>query len=172
MQDQTTTDRALEERAVFVSQLRALADYLERTVDAPLPLAPAFVRHYADAGEGARLALGLGLEEQPAASVGPYVHWSRWFGPIQYGVQAERRADDTILLRALERTLGRPLTTEDRARALGHLDGPDQPLVPDDAPVVGHAMIAGSHERTGGPECRCGAPWSRAADRCTGTTSA
>jgi hypothetical protein len=134
MQDQTTTDRALEERAVFVSQLRALADYLERTTDAPLPLSPAFVRHYAIPADAARLAIALGLEEQPAKDVMPYVHWSRWFGPIEYGIQAELRADDAVLLRALERTLGRPLTTEDRARALGHLDSLDQPLVPDDAP--------------------------------------
>lgn len=35
------------------------------------------------------------------------------------------------------------------------------------APVpVSHRMLPGSHERAGGPECRCGAPWDRVNDRC------
>lgn len=29
-----------------------------------------------------------------------------------------------------------------------------------------HGMIPGSHERAGGPECRCGVAWNRWADRC------
>lgn len=30
-----------------------------------------------------------------------------------------------------------------------------------------HGMVPGSHERLGGPECRCGATWDRWNDRCT-----
>lgn len=31
-----------------------------------------------------------------------------------------------------------------------------------------HGMIPGSHERPGGPECRCGADWDRWNDKCGG----
>lgn len=30
-----------------------------------------------------------------------------------------------------------------------------------------HFMLPGSHERAGGPECRCGASWDRWNDTCT-----
>ena len=31
-----------------------------------------------------------------------------------------------------------------------------------------HMMIPGSHERPGGPECRCGADWDYWSDECVG----
>jgi hypothetical protein len=133
MQDQTTADRALEERAVLVSQLRALADYLERTTDAPVPLMPSMGTHRDDVGEAHRLAALLGLEPDTMRSGSGYAVWCRRFGPIRYTLQTQQPVIDSRLLEAVERTLGRPLTTEDRARALGHLDTLDQPLVPDDA---------------------------------------
>jgi hypothetical protein len=34
---------------------------------------------------------------------------------------------------------------------------------------VEHRMIAGSHERPGGPECRCGSEWLYFEDRCSTT---
>lgn len=30
-----------------------------------------------------------------------------------------------------------------------------------------HRMIGGSHERRGGPECKCGADWDYWSDKCT-----
>lgn len=35
-----------------------------------------------------------------------------------------------------------------------------------DAGAVRHGMLPGSHERRDGPECRCGAVWLVAEDRC------
>lgn len=35
--------------------------------------------------------------------------------------------------------------------------------------TVVHRMLPGSHERPGGPECRCGAEWDWWNDRCTTT---
>lgn len=35
--------------------------------------------------------------------------------------------------------------------------------------AIEHGMIAGSHERPAGPECRCGAQWSRADNLCAAT---
>lgn len=38
-------------------------------------------------------------------------------------------------------------------------------------PAITHRMLAGSHERPRGPECRCGAEWDYWNDRCATTAT-
>ena len=80
--------------------------------------------------------------------------------------EVEERAERAeAALTSLRETVEVDLPNALMGRLQEHVDG-DCPL-PLPAADEGHRMAAGSHERPGGPECRCGAPWDRWSGQCT-----
>jgi hypothetical protein len=106
-----------EERWAYADGLRALANFIEDTPGAPMPLG-AMKRHYGDADEYDRVVAIIGAKPNPSRSGSGYEHAERKFGPIVYGVQTDGRAMQQIKQRERaiaerERELG--LSAEDIA---------------------------------------------------------
>lgn len=104
-------------RWAFADGLRALANFIEETPDAPLRPGPLRC-HYDDADEFDRRAAVLGGAVKPSSP--GFETCERKFGPITYGVQTDgrkaqqiKRREEAIAKR--ERELG--LSTEDIGQA-------------------------------------------------------
>jgi hypothetical protein len=92
----------------YADGLRWLANFIEDTPGAPLPPGP-FRRHYLDADEFDEAAAAI--DAVPNESSSGYEVASRFFGPIEYGVQTDGRKAQQIKRReeaiaARERELG------------------------------------------------------------------
>lgn len=93
MSDTATTpdaapDTKQDERQAYIDGLRALADFLEATPDAPTANSTIGL-HINDAGEYDAAAAAL---DGNVWQNGDYEHCDRKFGPITYGFQTNGRA--------------------------------------------------------------------------------